>query len=206
LVYDNRLRQLSITSTACDTSSSLTFRLGTSLTQSFPAVNNNNPRSRASSTSRCGLPSRVSTRPRIKPQPRIGPTATDSGNHPESLSSRRCRRADVLLTCETNSRWLSRSKTWSPMEHERGDPPNVVPCEPVPSRTPRSDQQMIIVRSEQTYLRSLFQLRHLASAQLRWDIRLPTVSPWSRYQDGIPPARQNVPIRSLFCIARTVRI
>lgn len=66
----------------------------------------------------------------IKPQPRIGPT--NSGNHPESLSSRRCRRADVLLRCETNSRWLSRSKTWNPMEHARGDPPNVVPCEPVP--------------------------------------------------------------------------
>jgi hypothetical protein len=80
--------------------------------------------------SRCGSPSRIRTRPMIKPQPRIGPT--NSGNHPESLSSRRCRRVDVLLRCETNSGWLSRSKTWNPMEHARGDPPNVVPCEPVP--------------------------------------------------------------------------
>ena len=94
---------------------------------------------------RCGSPSRISTKPRIKPQPRIGPTI--SGNHSESLSSRRCRRADVLLRCETNSRWLSRSKTWSPTEHARGDPPNVVPCEPVPKNV-TSDQQ-IIVRSEQ---------------------------------------------------------
>ena len=107
------------------------FRLGTSLTQSFPAPNNNNPRSRASSMSRCGSPSRISTMPRIKPQPRIGPT--DFGNHPESLSRRRYRRADVLLTCETNSRWLNRFKTWSPILHARGDPPNVVPCVPVPN-------------------------------------------------------------------------
>jgi len=122
-----------MTSTACDTSSSLTFKLGTSLTQSFPAVNSNTPRSRASSTSRCGSPSRIRTRPMIKPQPRIGPGPTNSGNHRESLSSRRWRRADVLFRCEMNSRWLSRSKTWSPMEHARGDPPNVVPCEPFPN-------------------------------------------------------------------------
>lgn len=128
-IYGNRLRQLSITSTACDTSSSLTFRLGTSLTQSAPAVSSNTPRSRASSTSRCASPSRISTMPMIKPQPRFGPT--NSGNHPESLSSRRSRKADVLLRRATKSRWLSRSSTWNPTEHARGDPPKVVPCVPV---------------------------------------------------------------------------
>jgi hypothetical protein len=51
---DNKLRQLSITSTTCDTSSSLTFKLGTILTQSDPAVKSKTPRSLASSTSRWG--------------------------------------------------------------------------------------------------------------------------------------------------------